>query len=179
MSRSLYVQSKQKRSLDFALKGIVFGHMIELDSIDRKILTVLQKNGSLSQRDVAEDVGLSQNACWRRIKRLTELGVIEGTHARLNAALIGLDLTVFMMIRTRQHSEGWMREFRAHVATIPEIVDVYRIGGDWDYLIKVVTTSMAGYDQVYQNLISKVDLETVTGLFAMEMILENRPLSLR
>ncbi|SOH93789.1 Lrp/AsnC family transcriptional regulator [Monaibacterium marinum] len=150
--------------------------MIDIDAIDRKILTVLQRDGALSQRDVAAEVGLSQNACWRRIKRLTELGVIEGFHARLNSDLIGLDLTVFMMIRTRQHSEGWMRDFRKHLATIPEIVEVHRIGGDWDYLIKVVTTSMAGYDQVYQRLTAKVDLETVTGLFAMETILENQPL---
>lgn len=150
--------------------------MIDIDAIDRKILTVLQRDGALSQRDVAAEVGLSQNACWRRIKRLTELGVIEGFHARLNSDLIGLDLTVFMMIRTRQHSEAWMRDFRKHLATIPEIVEVHRIGGDWDYLIKVVTTSMAGYDQVYKRLTAKVDLETVTGLFAMETILENQPL---
>ena len=152
--------------------------MIDLDSIDRKILTVMQKDGALSQRDVAAAVGLSQNACWRRTKRLTELGVIEGVHARLNADLVGLDLTVFMMIRTRQHSEGWMREFRKHLAGIPEIVDVHRIGGDWDYLIKVVTTSMSGYDRVYKKLTAKVDLETVTGLFSMETILKDQPLHL-
>lgn len=153
--------------------------MIEFDSIDRKILTVLQREGSLSQRDVAAKVGLSQNACWRRVKRLNELGVIEGYSARLNAKLVGLDLTVFMMIRTRQHSESWQRKFRAHVATIPEVIEVHRIGGDWDYLIKVVTTSMSGYDRVYQQLTSKLELETVTGLFAMETILENQPMYLR
>jgi Lrp/AsnC family transcriptional regulator len=106
------------------------------------------------------------------------LGVIEGYGARLNAKLVGLDLTVFMMIKTRRHSECWQREFRVHVATIPEIVDVHRIGGDWDYLIKVVTSSMSGYDKVYKQLTSKLELETVTGLFAMETILENQPLSL-
>jgi Lrp/AsnC family transcriptional regulator len=152
--------------------------MIELDAIDRRILAVIQKDGSLTQRDVAAEVGLSQNACWRRMRRLTDLGVIEGYHARLNANKVGLDLTVFMMIRTRQHSEGWLVAFRKHVASIPEIVDVHRIGGEWDYLIKVVTTSMAGYDRVYQKLTAKVDLETVTGLFSMEAILEHRPLSL-
>jgi Lrp/AsnC family transcriptional regulator len=106
------------------------------------------------------------------------LGVIEGYGARLNAKLVGLDLTVFMMIKTRRHSECWQRKFRVHVAAIPEIVDVHRIGGDWDYLIKVVTSSMSGYDKVYKQLTSKLELETVTGLFAMETILENQPLSL-
>ncbi|MCX7560701.1 Lrp/AsnC family transcriptional regulator [Sulfitobacter sp. F26204] len=152
--------------------------MIEVDTLDRKILSVLQRDGSLSQRDVAAEVGLSQNACWRRVKRLREVGVIEGYSAKLNAKKVGLELTVFVMIRTRQHNETWMRHFRTHVATIPEIVDVHRIGGDWDYLIKVVTNSMSGYDKVYQQLTSKLDLETVTGLFAMETILENRPLHL-
>lgn len=152
--------------------------MIELDSIDRKILTVLQKDCSLSQRDVADTVGLSQNACWRRMKRLGELGVIEGYHAKLNADLVGLDLTVFMMIRTRQHSDDWVQHFRAHVASIPEIVDVHRIGGEWDYMVKIVTTSMAGYDKVYKALTAKLELETVTGLFSMETILENQPLHL-
>lgn len=153
--------------------------MIELDTIDRKILAVLQRDGSLSQRDVGAEVGLSQNACWRRVKRLTDLGVIEGYGARLNAKLVGLDLTVFVMIRTRQHNKDWQRTFRTHVASIPEIAEVHRIGGDWDYLVKVMTSSMSGYDRVYQQLTEKLDLETVTGLFAMEAILESRPLHLR
>ena len=157
----------------------MLGPMIELDSIDRKILTILQRDGSLSQRDVASRVGLSQNACWRRVKRLNELGVIEGYSARLNAKLVGLDLTVFMMIRTRQHSESWQRKFSAHVASIPEICEVHRIGGDWDYMIKIITSSMSGYDRVYQQLTSKLELESVTGLFAMETILQNQPLHLR
>ena len=72
-----------------------------------------------------------------------------------------------------------MREFRKHVPGILGIVDVHRIGGDWDYLIKVVTTSMSGYDRVYQKLTAKVDLGTVTGLFAMETILRDQPLHLR
>ena len=167
-----------KVSLDFVILHPILGHMIEMDAIDRKILTALQKEGALSQREVAEKVGLSQNACWRRVKRLTETGVIEGYGAKLNAKLVGLDLTVFMMIRTRQHNEAWQKNFRIQVATIPEIVDVHRIGGEWDYLIKVVTSSMEGYDRVYKNLTSKLDLETVTGLFAMETILESQPLHL-
>lgn len=153
--------------------------MIALDYIDHKILTVLQQDGALSQREVASQVGLSQNACWRRIRRLTDLGIIEGYHARLNASVIGLDLTVFIMIRTRHHSERWSKAFKTHVESIPEVVEMHRIGGDWDYLIKVVTKSMAGYDKVYQNITSTVELEAVTGLFSMETILENRPLSIR
>lgn len=152
--------------------------MIEFDRIDAKILAALQRDGTLSQRLIAEEVGLSQNACWRRMQRLQKSGAIDGIHAQVNASAVGLDLTVFMMVRTRQHSQEWAREFRQHVERIPEVVELHRIGGDWDYLIKVVTSSMAGYDKVYQQLTAGVALETVTGLFAMETILTNRPLHL-
>lgn len=150
--------------------------MIEITPIDAKILLALQRDGSLSQRALAEQVGLSQNACWRRLKRLHEEGVIAGYHARLDTARIGLDLTVFMMIRTRHHSAEWAARFRAHVSGIPEVVELHRIGGEWDYLLKVVTRSMAGYDRVYQALTAGLELESVTGYFAMETILDNRPL---
>lgn len=150
--------------------------MIEISGIDAKILSELQRDGSLSQRALAEKVGLSQNACWRRLKRLHDGGLIEGYHARINADLVGLDLTVFVMIRTRHHSADWSEKLAAHVRKIPDIVEMHRIGGDWDYLLKVVTRSMAGYDAVYQKLTSGLELETVTGLFAMETFFDNRPL---
>lgn len=152
---------------------------IQIDAIDKAILDCVQQEGALSQRDVAERVGLSQNACWRRMQRLIQSGVIEGSRTRVNAAAIGLTLTVFMMVRTRHHSQEWANRLRRHVESIPEVAEFHRIGGDWDYLLKIVTTSMAGYDQVYRRLIEKVDLETVTGLFSMETILDDRPLLVR
>lgn len=152
--------------------------MIEIDPIDVKILLALQKDGSLPQRAVAEQVGLSQNACWRRLQRLHDTGVISGYHAYLDAGLLGLDLTVFMMIRTRHHSQDWVDQFKRHVSSIPEVNEMHRIGGEWDYLLKVITSSMAGYDKVYQRLTAGVELETVTGLFSMETILQNRPLEI-
>lgn len=153
--------------------------MIKIDRIDKAILDCVQADGALSQREVAERVGLSQNACWRRMQRLVQDGVILGSTARVNARAVGLDLTVFMMIRTRHHAKDWSDRFRRHVEAIPEVAELHRIGGEWDYLLKVVTTSMAGYDAVYQQLISGLDLETVTGFFSMETILEGRPLMVR
>lgn len=150
--------------------------MIEFSKIDAKILSELQKDGSLSQRALAEKVGLSQNACWRRLKRLHDDGLIQGYHARINPARVGLDLTVFVMIRTRHHSADWADKLKAHIDKIPDVVEMHRIGGEWDYLLKVVTHSMAGYDKVYQQLTSELELETVTGLFAMETLFDNRPL---
>ncbi|MBN9044178.1 MAG: Lrp/AsnC family transcriptional regulator [Rhizobiales bacterium] len=156
--------------------------MIELsskiDAFDLKILTALQKDSNISQRDLAEKVGLSQNACWRRLQKLHSMGVIRGSHADIDLGALGFDLTVFVMIRTRHHSREWIDSFREHVDRLPEVIDFYRIGGDWDYLIKVVTRGMAGYDAFYQKLITNFDLATVTGFFSMEAIIDNRSVDL-
>lgn len=152
--------------------------MEKIDSIDLKILTWLQKDGAMSQRDLAERVGLSQNACWRRLQRLTAEGIIGNSQVNIDLKALGHDLTVFVMIRTRHHSKDWADSFRAHVERLPEVIDFYRIGGDWDYLIKVVTKGMSGYDAFYQKLITNFDLATVTGFFSMEAIIDNRPMDL-
>ncbi|NDW48042.1 Lrp/AsnC family transcriptional regulator [Ruegeria sp. PrR005] len=152
--------------------------MGKIDHIDTNILKALQRDASLSQRELAEQVGLSQNACWRRLKALTDDGVLKGSTARVTREKLGLDLVVFVMLRTRHHSVEWLQKFRTHVLTIPEVVDFHRIGGDYDYQLKVVTRDMASYDKVYQRLIEKVELDSVTSYFAMEAIAEGRPLPL-
>lgn len=150
----------------------------KIDQTDTRILRELQIDSSLSQRELAERVGLSQNACWRRVKLLEERGIIQGQVARLNRTALGRGLVVFAMIRTRNHSAQWLSEFRKRVTSISDVADFYRISGDYDYLLKVVTTDMNSYDRVYQQLIEKLELETVTSYFAMEVIVEDRPLSL-
>jgi Lrp/AsnC family transcriptional regulator len=153
--------------------------MVEIfDHIDRRILEALQRDASRSQRAIADAVGLSQNACWRRLQRLEASGAIKGRTVILNRAALGAGLVVFAMVKTRHHSADWLKAFRAHVQTIAEVIDFYRIGGEYDYLLKVVTADMAGYDAVYQRLIAKVELETVTSFFAMEAIAEQRPIPL-
>lgn len=148
------------------------------DQIDKRLLHELQRDASLSQRELADRVGLSQNACWRRLKALTDSGLLQGSVARLDRQLLGLDLVVFVLLRTRHHSADWLTAFRRHVLTIPEVVDFHRISGDYDYQLKVVTEDMAGYDRVYQRLIAGVELDSVTSYFAMESIAEGRPLPL-
>jgi len=147
-----------------------------IDQIDRDLLRALQRDGSLSQRDLAERVGLSQNACWRRLKVLQDKGILRGTRAEVDRSQLDLGLVVFVMLRTRHHSAEWLAQFRRHVLTIPEVVDFHRIGGDYDYQLKVGTRDMASYDKVYQRLIAGVELDSVTSYFAMEAIAEGRPL---
>jgi Lrp/AsnC family transcriptional regulator len=152
--------------------------MAKIDSIDLRILYCLQQQAGLSQRDLAEQAGISQNACWRRLQRLTSDGILRGSHADIDLSALGLDLTVLVMIRTRHHSKEWAERFRKHVEKLPEVIDFYRIGGDWDYMVKVITRGMAGYDAFYQRLITDFDLATVTGYFSMEAIIDNRPVDL-
>ena len=149
-----------------------------LDHHDVAILRALQQDAGLSQRDLAARIGLSQNACWRWLNALRDRGIITGQNVRLDREKLGLKLVVFAMIRTRHHSAAWLATFRRQVTLIDEVVDFYRIGGDYDYMLKVVVADIAGYDAVYQRLIERVELDSVTAYFAMESILESRPLPL-
>jgi Lrp/AsnC family transcriptional regulator len=148
----------------------------ELDNIDRAILRALQDNASLSQRELAEVVGLSQNACWRRLKNIQESGMIERHTVRLKPESVGLNLTVFVMVRTRHHSKDWLNQFRRTVLAIPNVIDFYRIAGDYDYMLKIMAEDMNAYDQVYQRLIEKVELDAVTSYITMEPIADQRSL---
>lgn len=150
-----------------------------IDHYDIELLSSLQRFPGASQRQLADHVGLSQNACWRRLKRLEEEGVLQGRTYRISRQALGLDLVVFTMIRTRHHTADWLRDFAATVRAIPEVVEFFRIAGDYDYLLKIVTRNMIDFDRVYRLLIEKQDLENVTSYFAMEAIAENRPLPLR
>ncbi|CDG41135.1 MULTISPECIES: Lrp/AsnC family transcriptional regulator [Asaia] len=145
-----------------------------MDQIDRAIVRALQQDSSLSQRGLAEKVGLSQNACWRRLNALRVSGVIEGETVRLSQTAIGLGVTVFVMVRTRYHSREWLSQFREAVLAIPNIVDFHRLAGDYDYMLKVVAKDMNAFDRIYQMLISKVELDTVTSYLSMEAIADNR-----
>lgn len=151
---------------------------VSLDQIDRNILRELQLDATLSQRALADRVGLSQNASWRRLQALRAAGVIAGHTLRLDAAKIGLGLTVFVMVRTRHHSREWLTLFRRSVLTIPNVIDFYRIAGDYDYMLKVVAEDMNDFDRVYQNLIEKIELEAVTSYITMEKIADQRDMPL-
>lgn len=146
------------------------------DQTDRRILAALMKDSSRSQRELAETVGLSQNAYWRRLKALESAGIIQGYRARVAPEALGIAMLTFVMIRTRSHSVDWLQGFRAHIESIPEIVGFYRISGEYDYLLKIAARDMAHYDQIYQRIIRKPGLETVTSCFSMEAILDDRPL---
>ena len=142
--------------------------MTELDTIDLKILDLLQTDASLAIAEIADRVHLSQNACWRRIKQLEERGVIRKRVALLDPEKLGAGLTVFVAVRAGEHTEKWLETFSAAVRRMPEVIEFYRIAGEIDYLLKLQVADMAAYDRAYKSLIRSARLMDVSASFAME-----------
>lgn len=143
---------------------------MRLDDIDRRILNALQADATIQLADLAKEAGLSPTPCWRRVKNLEEAGVIRGRVALLDRTKLNLNVTVFVAIRTNQHTPEWLERFARAVLEIPEVVDFYRMSGDIDYLLRVVVPDIAAYDEVYKRLIKRIDLYDVSSSFAMEEI---------
>ena len=144
--------------------------MKKLDAIDRKLLALLQQDAAMPMAQLAQAVGLSSTPCWRRVQRLKDEGVITAQVALLDRRQLNLGVTVFVSVRTSQHSEAWFRRFHAAVSAIPEVVEFYRMSGDIDYLLRVVVPSIEAYDAVYKRLIRGSELFDVSSSFAMEEI---------
>lgn len=141
-----------------------------MDKLDRKILELLQKDGGLTAAELAERIGLSKAPCWRRIKRLEEEGVIQQTVALLNARSLNLGTTVFVTLKTANHSEAWFERFVKAVRDIPEVVEIHRMSGDVDYLMRIVVPDIDAYDVVYKRLIAAVEFKDVSASFSLETI---------
>ena len=143
---------------------------MELDRIDRQILNILQADATISVQAAGERVGLSTNACWRRIKNLEEAGYIRKRVALLDPKRVGRGVTVFVTVKTSNHSETWLQTFASGVSALPEVMEFYRIGGDVDYLLKVLVGDIAEYDRFYKKLIRIAPLSDVSSNFAMEQV---------
>jgi len=141
-----------------------------MDSIDKKILTCLQDDASLSIAEISDRVNLSQTPCWRRIQNLEKTGVIKKRVAILDRNNVNVGVTVFVSLKTRHHNREWLEKFARAVKDLPEVVEFYRMSGDVDYQLKVVVPDIAAYDAVYKRLIEKIDLDDVSSTFAMEEI---------
>lgn len=141
-----------------------------LDAIDRKILTVLQDDASLSVAEIGDRVGLSSTPCWKRIQKMEAEGIILRRVALVDQNKIGLGITVFVSVESGDHSDGWLKKFADAVSAMPEVMEFYRMAGDVDYMLRVVVADMHSYDIFYKKLISAVALKNVTSRFAMEKI---------
>ena len=145
---------------------------MELDTLDRKILQHMQKDCSLSIESLGEQVGLSRNAVWRRVRALEEHGYIKNKVAIIDPQKLGLDLQVFVQIRTSEHNPEWRKRLAQTVQALPQIQSVHRMTGDLDYLIMARVANMAEYDQLYQRLTKNVHMSDVSASFVMESLKE-------
>lgn len=141
---------------------------MKLDSIDIKILEILQRDADQQVAQIAQQVGLSTTPCWRRIQRLKEAGVISRQVVLIDPRKVNVGVTVFVSVRTSTHTQQWFEGFCATVQAIPEVVEFYRMSGDVDYLLRVVVPDIAAYDAVYKRLTAGTELHDVSSSFAME-----------
>lgn len=141
-----------------------------MDAIDRKILALLQEDATIALNDLAARVHLSKTPCWRRIQKMEDSGVIQRRVALVNPSKVGQALTVFVYLKTSKHNADWLAEFAESVSKFPEVMEFYRLSGEWDYFIRVAVSDIATYDQFYKKLVQIADLENVTSSFAMEEI---------
>jgi len=152
---------------------------MKLDAIDRKLLEMLQLDCDTPIAELAAAVQLSTTPCWRRVQRMKEAGVITGNVALVEPRSVNVGVTVFVNIKTNQHSQAWFDRFHATVDSIPEVVEFYRMSGDVDYLLRIVVPDIAAYDGVYKRLIAGTQLFDVSSSFAMEQLKYTTALPLR
>src|SRR5690606_3350398 len=140
----------------------------DLDLIDRKIVATLMRDATLPVAQIADRVGLSQTPCWKRIQKLEANGVLTGRVALADPAKLGFGLTVFVGIEAPDHSKEWREAFSTITNAIPEIMEVWRMAGDMDYLLRVAVADMAAFDLLYKRLTDAIAIKNVTSHFAME-----------
>lgn len=141
-----------------------------MDSTDKKILNLLQTDASMTVKQIAEQISLSVTPCWKRIQKLEQQGYIRARVVLLDPKMVNANVTVFVAIKTDQHTGQWIERFNKEVSKLPEVMEIYRMSGEVDYLLRVVVSSIEAYDQFYKKLIGQIELSNVTSSFAMEQI---------
>jgi Lrp/AsnC family transcriptional regulator len=141
-----------------------------IDDRDGTILSLLQENSDMPVAEIAARVSLSASACSRRIQKLEADGHIARRVALLDRQVMNLPTTIFVLVKTSQHAVGWLDEFRAAVTAIPEIVEVYRLTGNVDYIMKIVLPNVEHYDVIYKRLVSRIELFEMSAYISMETL---------
>ncbi|WP_295718173.1 Lrp/AsnC family transcriptional regulator [uncultured Halovibrio sp.] len=155
--------------------------LVRIDRIDRQILEYLQKDGGLTNQQLAERVGLSPSPCSRRVKALEEAGIILGRKTLLERRKLGLSLTVILQIGMDRHTPERFQEFEDQVSTYPEVQELYLITGQQaDYILKVVVPDMEHYQQFLLNKITRITgVSGVHSSFVMRRVIDNTELPLK
>ena len=129
-----------------------------LDNIDAKILHLIQSDASLSVSDISEQVGLSSSPCWRRIKRMEEMGIIQSRVTLLDRETLGLDFEVFVAVKLSLPNRENMEKFEKSIRQMPEVVQCAVVTGAVDFMLRVVTKDMHAYDDFLREVLLGIDL---------------------
>lgn len=152
----------------------------KLDRLDRRILAELQRDGGLSNQELADRIGLSPSPCSRRVRQLEEAGVIQGRVTLLDRARLGLDLTALIQISMDRHTPDRFEAFEAQIRQYPEVQQCYLITGqDADYLLKVVVPDMDHYQEFLLGKITRIEgVSGVHSSFVMRRVVDTTELPL-
>ena len=141
-----------------------------MDLLDKKIISIIQNDSSLPLATIAKRIGLSTTPCFNRIKKLEEDGVIKKRVAIINHNKINLPIVVFLSITVEQHSKEWLENFVEKLTRYDEIVEMYRLTGDSDYLMKVMAKSIEAYDKFNQQLIKEINFRSLNSNIVLKEI---------
>jgi Lrp/AsnC family transcriptional regulator len=151
----------------------------ELDRVDLRILDLLQAHGDLSAAEVGERLGISASTCWRRVSRLTELGVIRGRVAVLEREKVGLQVLVFSHVKVAGHGRDALLRFEEAVRAHPEILECYTLMGETDFLLRIVCRDIKAYEAFFLDHLSRFPgVQSVNSSIAMAVIKETTALPL-
>lgn len=140
-----------------------------LDRYDRTILQALQRNGRLSNRELAEQVGLSAAPCWRRVKRLEEEGYIQDYIAQLNPKILGLQVAAFAEVSLDNHHTETLDAFNKTVESCPQILECHSVSGQCDYFLKIVERDMASYEHFLSGTLLQIKgIRSINTMFSLK-----------
>ena len=142
-----------------------------LDEIDRRILVELQRDGRLTNQDLAGRIGVSASPCWRRVRALEEAGVIKGYAALVDPASLGLNVSVFTQVSLERQEKKALQVFEAAVGEWPEIMECYLMTGDADYLLRVVVPDLAAYERFLMARLTRIrGIASIKSSFALRSV---------
>lgn len=121
--------------------------MANLDNIDRRLLAELQREGRITNVELAQRVGLTAPPCLRRVRTLEETGVIKGYHAELDPLKLGFAITVFALVSLKSQAEESLRQFEEHMRTLPEVRECHMLNGEIDFILKIVARDLQNFQE--------------------------------
>lgn len=129
----------------------------KLDAIDCKILEILQRDGRISNVDLAAEIHLSAPQCFRRVRALEERGVVRGYRAIINAEALGLGVTAFISLNVAAHASNRVRDIERVLRDLPEVLELHMMSGDADYLLKVVARDLKALGQLLTDRLMQIE----------------------